>query len=97
MANKLDDSIYIARYVAVLEYMKAHKYATLEQTLTLLNIPLTSYYRGKELTRKVGASLAEKLHTKQEPVYTELTEPAMYLGTWFIPGTSYPITLKLRS
>ena len=93
MAKKLDDSVFIARYLAVLNYMEEHKSATLEHTCHMLEVPTTSYYRGKELVEK--SAFVTK--AKELPQYTELTEPAFYLGNWFIPQVNYPITPKLRS
>lgn len=91
--DKLDNSIHLERYLAVTKFIAEHRSATIAYTCQVLNIPLNSYYRGKELINK-GVVI---VNIKHDDSYVELTEPVFYLGSWFIPQVTYPITPKLRS
>jgi hypothetical protein len=91
--EKLADSVYVERYLAVTRFMAEHADATVGHTCSVLNIPVNGYYKGKELVDKGYITGV----VTQNSVYTELTEPVFYLGSWFIPQLTYPITPKLRS
>jgi hypothetical protein len=91
--EKLDNSVYVERYLAVTKFMAEHNSATIAYACSVLNIPVNGYYKGKELVDKGVVILKDKKKT----MYTELTEPVFYLGSWFIPQVTYPITPRLRS
>jgi ACT domain-containing protein len=91
--ERLADSIYVERYIAVTKYLIEQADATIAYACQRLNIPLNSYYKGKELVDK-GVVI---VRDKQETTYIELTEPVFYLGSWFIPQLTYPITPRQRN
>jgi hypothetical protein len=91
--ERLDNSIYVERYLAVTKFMEEHKNTTLGYACSVLSIPINGYYRGKELVAKGVVPIK----ANKDIVYTELTEPVFYLGSWFIPQVTYPITPRLRS
>lgn len=93
MVNIVPDKVHIARYLAVCEYRNKYSNATLSDACSKVNIPLSSYYKGKDILGAQGRP------TKQVDTacYIDLKEPTFYLGSWFIPGLTYPITPIARS
>jgi hypothetical protein len=91
--ERLDNSIYVERYLTVTKFMAEHSSATIAYACKVLNVPILGYYKGKELVAKGVVPIK----ANKEIVYTELTEPVFYLGSWFIPQVTYPITPRLRS
>jgi hypothetical protein len=91
--ERLANSTYVERYIAVTKFMAEHSSATIAYACKVLNVPLLGYYKGKDLVQR-GVVIVKD---KQETTYIELTEPVFYLGSWFIPQVTYPITPKLRS